>query len=62
MKKKAEPNGSIISDHTARKIYAMCEKMWANPKIREGYSEWHLKEYGCLPEEMKGAEYNERKQ
>lgn len=50
---KSKPNNSIIDDHTASKIYAMCEKIWADPKIREGYPEWHLQRYGCLPEELK---------
>ena len=51
-----------ISDHAAKKIYKLAEKMALDPRFslhtKEGqqrYAQWHMKEYGYLPEEKKGG-------
>ncbi len=56
-----KPRGAIIDNHTAHKIVQLGLKFFSDPKNVQGYRAWHLKEYGCLPEEVKGAEQHERK-
>lgn len=51
--KQAAPGGIIIDDHTALKIGEMLLDMkgrfLSTPEGQKKYAEWHLKEYGCLP-------------
>lgn len=41
---------SNIDNHTATKLARMAEKFYSNPENMRKYTEWHLQEYGCLPE------------
>lgn len=40
-----------ISDHTARQIVDMAKKFFSDEKNVKKFEEWHLKTYGCLPNE-----------
>lgn len=50
-----------IDVHTATKVLRMAEKFFSDPKNVKGFEEWHLKEYGFLPNEAKTDKKNLRK-
>lgn len=55
--KTADICGSnIIDDYTAHLINQMALKFYSNPENVKKFGEWHLKTYGCLPEQ--GGEFN----
>lgn len=49
----SEEAKAYIDDNTARKLadmlLAMKEKILGSPEGRRRYEEWHMKEYGSLP-------------
>jgi len=50
-----------IDVHTATKVLRMAEKFFSDPKNIKGFEEWHLKEYGFLPNEDKTNKKNIKK-
>lgn len=45
---------SPVTDRTCEKINLWAEKFFADPKNQKAYEVWHKKQYGCLPNEIKG--------
>ena len=41
----------FVSDYVAEQVLKMAKKFYSDPKNVKKYREWHLKEYGYLPEE-----------
>ncbi len=42
---------NIIDNYTAHLINQMALKFYSNPDNVKKFREWHLKTYGCLPEQ-----------
>ena len=40
----------IVSDRTAELLNRMAERFYSDPENVKKYEEWHLKQYGCLPQ------------
>jgi hypothetical protein len=47
---------TTVDDYVAARVVRMAEKFYADPENVRKYAEWHLKEYGCLPDDAKNAD------
>ncbi len=51
---------TTVNDHIAHMLCQMAEKYYSDPENIQKYAEWHFKEYGCWPDDMRGGHKNER--
>ena len=50
-KRMAAPDGTAyMADNEAQKLVKMAKDFFADPANAAAYRQWHLKNYGCLPE------------
>ena len=48
---RANIHTCVVSDQTAEGVLKMAKRFFSDPANVEKYRAWHLKEYGCLPNE-----------
>lgn len=50
-----------LQDCMCKKLIKLAEDFYSIPENMEKYRAWHLKEYGCTPEEWESQEAQKRK-